>query len=86
MHLLVRLLWLVLVLVLICQGALQCFSPGTLKRLQNRLPRTYNPETRGGKYLEGVRTKKPSIAHRIVGLLLMFVGLFLLLATLGVVR
>ena len=86
MRFLLRPLWIILVLVLICQGALQCFSPHTLKNFYNRIPRTYNPDTPGGKYLESVRAKKPSLFHRAMGLLLMLVGLLLLLSSLGLVR
>ncbi len=82
----------VLAFMLICslgivQGALQCFAPMRLRRLQKRLrPNADWTASAGGKFFEGLAERQashPTRAHRATGLLLMALFIYLLTAAIG---
>jgi hypothetical protein len=82
MHFAMRALWLTLIILLIAQGFLQCVSPGTLRRMLDRLGRALELTSPG----ERARAGGASIMQRAFGLLLLLVGLFSLAVTIGLVR
>jgi hypothetical protein len=86
MRFMVRSVWLILVSLVICLGVLQCFSPETLRRIQNRLGRALELRGPGERALRNGRASEASLLHRAFGFLLILIGLLLLLVTLGLIR
>jgi len=83
-------LFAVLCVVIIAQGALQCFAPRKLKELQDKLrPKGEWSSSAGGAFLERLRAKQaaePSPLYRFSGLLLLAIGVVVLLAALRFFR
>ncbi len=73
--------------LLIAQGALQCFDPAKLNRIQARFtPRSVDwNASAGGTFFERLRRQsaKPSLLNRLAGVLMMVAGVYMLLAVLG---
>lgn len=74
----------ILCCVIIAHGALQCFAPAMLKRLEDKLffPRHINwSESAGGAFLEKLREKQarnPSLLYRLSGFVMMGAGALML--------
>ena len=84
MRLLVRSIWLILICLVIVQGVLQCFYPGTLQRLRDRLGRLLELTSPGERVRPG--RAKATFMQRAFGFLLILIGLLFLMTTLGVIR
>ncbi len=71
----------VICILLMAQGALQCFAPQRLKAIQDRLrPKGDWSASAGGAFLEKLREKQaraPSPLYRFSGLLLMAAGIWM---------
>ena len=69
--------------VLIAHGALQCFAPARLKRIEDMFGLfRVNKESAGGALIEQARAKQansPSLLYRLSGLGVMAVGLWMLI-------
>ncbi|MGA2962869.1 MAG: hypothetical protein ABSD96_14420 [Candidatus Korobacteraceae bacterium] len=87
MHFVVMTIWLTLIFLLIFLGFLQCFYPGTLRRMQDRLGRALEL-TSPGERVRPDRTGKPktSIMQRAFGFLLILIGFLSLMMTFGLIR
>ncbi len=87
MRFVVRTVWLILISLVICQGVFQCFYPGTLRRIQDRLGRTLELTSPGERVRSDRAGKaKTSFLQRTFGLLLILIGLLLLMTALGLLR
>lgn len=74
--------------VVIVHGALQCFAPARLKRIEDRLFRV-NKDSAGGAFIRKARIKharNPSLLYRLSGLVLMGVGFWMLISALKFIR
>jgi hypothetical protein len=69
--------------LLIAQGALQCFAPQKLKDVQDKLrPKGDYSDSALGRFFERLREKQasePSALYRFSGLMLMGMGIFMLM-------
>ncbi|HEY1576932.1 MAG TPA: hypothetical protein VGF82_07665 [Terracidiphilus sp.] len=76
--------------VLVVQGALQCFAPARLKRIEDKLGLfRVNKDSAGGAFIRKARIKQarnPSLLYRLSGLLLMGIGLWMLISALKFIR
>ena len=87
MRLAVRTIWLILIFLVICQGFLQCFYPGALRRMQDRLGRALELTSPGERVRPDRSGKaKTSIMQRTFGFLLILIGLLLLMMMFGLIR
>ena len=87
MRFVVRSIWLILISLVICLGVLQCFYPGTLRRIQDRLGRALELTSPGERERPGRTGKaRTSIMQRAFGLLLILIGLLCLMVTFGLIR
>ena len=87
MRFVVRSIWLILISLVICQGVLQCFYPGTLLRIRERLGRALELTSPGERERPGRTGKaRTSIMQRAFGLLLILIGLLCLMVTFGLIR
>jgi hypothetical protein len=87
MRFVVRTVWLMLISLVICLGVLQCFYPGTLRRMQDRLGRALELTSPGERVRSDRAGKaKTSILQRAFGLLLSVIGLLLLMTAFGLLR
>ena len=68
--------------VVIAFGALQCFAPQALRRLQKELrPKADWSASAGGKFFEDLADRQAnnaSLLHRLAGLMVMATGLYML--------
>ena len=87
MRFVVRTVWLILISLVICLGVLQCFYPGMLRRMQDRLGHSLELTSPGERVRSNRAGKaKTSIMQRAFGLLLILIGLLLLGMTFGLIQ
>lgn len=76
--------------ILIVQGALQCFAPTKLKRIEDKLGLfRINKDSAGGAFIRRARItqgRNPSLLYRLSGLVLMGIGLWMLISALKSIR
>jgi hypothetical protein len=85
MRFVVKSIWLILVSLVICLGVVQCFYPGTLRRIQDRLGRALELTSPGERVRPG-RAGKASFMQRAFGFMLILIGLLFLMVTFGLIR
>jgi hypothetical protein len=84
MRFVVRTVWLILISLVICLGVVQCFYPGALRRIQDRLGRALELTSPGERAPRPGR--QATVLQRAFGFFLILIGLLFLMVTFGLIR